>query len=286
MTRLDGVGFLRAAGRLSIALPWPGTTLAVAVVFLGLALGMIPSVRDACMLTPEAVANGGWRRLLSGQAVQPPDWILAFAAAAALAVFAREIEERRGPWIVWRLLIVAGAATGLGWVGVQAFAERLGLQASWSVPMVSYPAVTSLVTYRTVLSPWARLGPTGYRAPSWAAAFGYLGVTLGRLLWHSWSVLVPAHLCGVVLGAAWAYVDQASLRRAISRVCKSVASDAYGATPAGDGRRPERGDDEEWDRKLDRLLAKIAARGEDSLSRSERGFLVEAAERIRLRRRP
>lgn len=285
MTRLDGLGFLKAAGGLSRILPWPGTTLAVVAVLVGLVLGLIPSVREASVLTPEAFANGEWRRVLVGQAVQPPDWVLALTAAAALAVFGGEIEERRGPWAVWRLLFVGALATGLGWFGVQVVAERMGFQAGWSVPMVGYPAVTSLAAYRTAQSPWARLGPTGYRAPAWAAAIAYFGATIGRLLWHSWSVLAPAHLFGVVLGAVWAYVDQRSLHRAIIRLCGDAVSDVHGARPAGGGRGAE-GDDDELDRKLDRILAKIAARGEDSLSRSERRFLVEAAERLRRRRRP
>lgn len=264
------------------SLAWPATFSIASVLLIGALLGQSQPLGEWLYLIPNKIFTGQVWRLFTGLFVQPAQWPVVAVAILASVLFARELEERRGARWLLAFVLSVGAVTGLGWALIQSAASTLGLQSGSRMPLVSYPIVTALAAYRTTQMPWARLGSTGYRVSAWIVASCYAISTCILLATEPWPVYLSAHLLALVLSGIWAYRAQLSLDR--------VVRDLH-AFP--DDRQRERVDalatvgepvsDVAWTRRVDMLLAKITARGIDSLSSSERKELRDAAARLRRR---
>lgn len=220
-----------------------------------------------------------YQLLTAGFAHDPDNFLHILFNMFALWMFGREVETIYGRYEFLRLYLALIVLTSLCWVTVEYF-----LNPPRPIPMLGASgAVTGVIMLYVMHFPKRLLYIWGILPiPVWAFGIFFvltdvsgLGRTPGP---NEPAVAYEAHLAGALLGVLY-FQSGINLGRLIPSGWKLPGS----SKPALRVHAPSE-PDETFDQRLDRILAKIAKSGIDSLSPEEQRTLEDASRRMQRRR--
>lgn len=219
-----------------------------------------------------------WRFITYGFVHDPKRLAHVALNMMALFFFGRPVEERYGKGEFLRLYFVLLAASGLAYVLLERLRgadERDALYgASGAVAGVvilfalNYPQQKVLLFFMVP-------------APAWALAIGMVVLDMLGAISGQGGIAYTAHLAGAALGFLYYRVgwNLASLGRILPRLRRPRLR-----TVRPEALEPDEPEDD-LDRAVDQILAKMSEHGMESLTAGERRTLEEASRRYRERRR-